>query len=113
MSRSLKLYLNDILTSIDKIQEYSEGLEKEAFLKHSLIFDAVTLNLQIIGEASKKIPEQIRNQYPHIPWRNIIGLRNIIAHTYFYLDEDILWHTIQHELEPLQKCIQELWDKEA
>jgi uncharacterized protein with HEPN domain len=109
MSRSLKLYLNDILTSIHKIKDYTAGLDKETFITTTLIFDAVTLNLQIIGEASKNIPENIREQYPKIPWRNIIGLRNIIAHTYFYLDEDILWDTVKNELNPLEICIQEIW----
>jgi uncharacterized protein with HEPN domain len=111
MSRSLKLYLKDILTSIDKIKNYTAGLDKELFIRTTIVFDAVTLNLQIIGEASKNIPQNIRNQYPDIPWRNIIGLRNIIAHTYFYLDEDILWDTVTNELDPLENCIQDIWNK--
>lgn len=106
MSRSLKLYLNDIETSIKKIQSYTKGLTKQDFIVNSLILDAVILNLQIIGEASKNIPQDIREKYTEIPWRNIINLRNIIAHTYFYLDEDILWDTVQNELTPLKTCIQ-------
>ena len=106
MSRNLKLYLNDIEISINKIQKYTQGMDKETLLKNDLTFDAVVHNLQIIGEATKNIPPDIKVKYPQVPWRNIVGLRNIIAHTYFSLDEDILWDIVQNELEDLKACIQ-------
>ncbi|MCM1982691.1 HepT-like ribonuclease domain-containing protein [Lyngbya confervoides] len=67
MSRSLKLYSNDIKTSIDKIQSYTQGLGKDDFLNNPLILDAVTLNLQIIGEARKNIPQNIPKKIPASP----------------------------------------------
>ena len=106
MSRNIKLYLNDILTSISKIKRFTVGLDQNQFFDNELVFDGVTLNLQIIGESAKNIPSTIRAKYSQIDWKSIIGLRNIIAHTYFSLDPEIIWDIIQTELEPLKIVIE-------
>ncbi|WP_017292377.1 HepT-like ribonuclease domain-containing protein [Geminocystis herdmanii] len=105
MSRTLKLYLEDIDNCIDKINKYIKNISQIEFLGNELIYDAVIRNLQIIGEATKNIPDTIRIKYPHIDWRSIIGLRNIIVHAYFSIDDDILWNTIKIDLFSLQECI--------
>ncbi|WP_373478372.1 DUF86 domain-containing protein [Geminocystis sp.] len=93
MSRTLKLYLEDINNSINKINKYIKNLNQIEFLENDLIYDAVIRNLQIIGEATKNIPDTIRIKYPHIDWRSIIELRNIIVHAYFSIDDDKLRRT--------------------
>jgi len=106
MSRTLKIYLEDINNSINKINKYIKDMNQREFLDNDLIYDAVIRNLQITGKATKNIPDTIRIKYSHIDWRSIIGLRNIIVHVYFSIDDDILWNTIKFDLIPLQKCIQ-------
>ncbi|MDJ1174031.1 HepT-like ribonuclease domain-containing protein [Roseofilum capinflatum] len=93
MSRSLRLYLDDILKSINKIQRYTTQMSQDQLVADERTFDAVVHNLQIIGEATKSIPEDIRNRYTSIDWQKIIGLRNIIVHTYFSVDDEIIWDT--------------------
>ena len=105
MSRSLRFYLTDIISSIDKIQQYTLDMTYDDLLKDDRTFDAVVFNLQIIGEATKQIPEPIRQKYPEIEWRKIAGLRDIIAHTYFSVNPEIVWNILTTKLKPLRDCV--------
>ena len=102
MSRNLELYLSDIIKSIHKIKRYTEGITYEELTTNDLIFDAVILNLQIIGEAAKNVPQDIRDLHSQIEWRKIAGLRDIIAHAYFTIDKQIVWDIIQNKLTDLE-----------
>ncbi|ANV84232.1 hypothetical protein AWQ21_07460 [Picosynechococcus sp. PCC 7003] len=106
MSRSLRLYLTDILKSITKIQNYAENLTYEELCEDSHTLDAIAHNLQIIGEATKQIPDSLREQYPQIEWRKVAGLRDIIAHTYFRVNTKIVWSIMTTKLNSLQTCVQ-------
>ena len=108
MSRNIKLYLSDILNSINKIKRYTKEMNYEQLIADELTFDAVVYNLQIIGEAVKKIPPEIRDRYPQIEWRKIAGLRDIIAHAYFTIDDRIVWDIIQNKLLDLHKRIEQI-----
>lgn len=92
--RSHNLYLNDILESIEKILEYTEGIDFDEFCENSMVFDAVIRNFEIIGEAARNIPDNLRSKYPHIPWADMVGMRNILIHGYFGVDYSIVWNTI-------------------
>jgi uncharacterized protein with HEPN domain len=105
MSRNLTLYFDDILSSIDKIQRYTAGMTRETFVSDERTFDAVARNLQIIGEAVKNIPTEMRDQYSQIEWRKIAGLRDILAHTYFAVEDEIIWDIVQTKLADLRECI--------
>ncbi|MGL4498474.1 MAG: HepT-like ribonuclease domain-containing protein [Planktothrix sp.] len=105
MSRELGLYLQDICIGIDKIKDYIEGMDYSDFVGDTKTLDAVVHNLLIIGEATKQIPDSLRQQYPEIPWRQVAGLRDVIAHTYFIVNPQIVWDIIQVELEPLYRAI--------
>ncbi len=105
MSRNLALYLDDILTSIDKIQRYTVSMTRETFVADERTFDAVAHNLQVIGEAVKNIPDERRDWYPQIEWRKIAGLRDILAHAYFAIDDAIIWDLVQTKLTALRDCI--------
>jgi uncharacterized protein with HEPN domain len=102
MSRDYLLYLEDILESCGKIVRYTEQLSFDQFLEDEQTYDAVVRNLEIIGEAAKNVPENVRLRYPDIEWRKIAGLRDIIAHEYFGVDDDILWDIIQNKIRSLQ-----------
>jgi uncharacterized protein with HEPN domain len=93
-----RVFVEDILESMNKIERYIKGLTYELFLKNEMVVDAVIRNLEIIGEASKNIPEDIREKYPNIPWRRMVGLRNIALHEYFGIDLGIIWEIITKNL---------------
>lgn len=105
MSRNIILYLDDILTSIGKIERYTANLTQASFAADERTFDAVAYNLQMIGEAVKNIPDDLRACYPQIEWRKIAGLRDILAHAYFSVDDEIIWDIVQTKLTGLRECI--------
>jgi uncharacterized protein with HEPN domain len=84
----------------------------EDFLADERTFDAVMRNLQIIGEAAKNVPLEIRNRYPEVEWRKIAGLRDVLAHAYFSLENEILWDIIQNKVPPLLKQVQHILEVE-
>jgi uncharacterized protein with HEPN domain len=105
MSRNLALYLDDILSSIEKIERYTAKMDRDSFIADERTIDAVSLNLQIIGEAVKKVPPELRDRYPHIEWRKIAGLRDAIAHAYFNIDDEIIWDVVETKLAELRDCV--------
>lgn len=112
MPRDYKVYLADILTAIDKIAIYTEGLAFEEFRNNSLKFDAVLYNLQIIGEAVKHLPEHIQAENAELDWRRIAGLRDIIAHQYFGISDEIIWDVVENHLPTLRVNIARILDKD-
>jgi uncharacterized protein with HEPN domain len=112
MSRSISLYLTDILTSIEKIQKYTASITYDELLQDELILDGVLHNLQIIGEATKQIPDGIRIKYPQIQWKQIAGLRDIITHAYFSINTKIVWNIIETKLEPLKAGVETILARE-
>ncbi|MDJ0598470.1 MAG: DUF86 domain-containing protein [Crocosphaera sp.] len=112
MSRSLRLYFDDILVGCDKILRYSQGLDYKSFMGDELRVDATLRNLQIIGEAVKQVPREIRTKYPTVEWRKIAGLRDILAHAYFSLEDETIWDIIQTKIIPLKSEVQTIINQE-
>lgn len=106
--RGSTLYLKDILDSISKIQEYTNGLIFDEFINNDEKIDAVVRNLEIIGEAANRLPKEIIEKHPEILWEKIISMRNKILHEYFGIDEDIIWKTINDDLPELRKQLEAL-----
>jgi uncharacterized protein with HEPN domain len=90
------------------IEQYIEGMTFDVFTKDRKTIDAVVRNFEIIGEASKFIPDQIKQKYPDIDWKGIVGLRNRIVHEYLELSLDIIWHITQKELPTLKNQIKQI-----
>ncbi|MBN2314520.1 MAG: DUF86 domain-containing protein [Sedimentisphaerales bacterium] len=105
MSRDEFMYLQDIAESCEKILRFTSGLSKPGLIGDERTFDAVVRNLEIIGEAAKHISEDIRKKLPGIEWRKVAGLRDILAHAYFGIDNDILWDVVQNKVPQLSKVI--------
>ena len=112
MSRDPTLYLEDIETSCAKIQRYTEGLERDSLCSDEVRFDGILFNLHVIGEAVKGLPDEIRQRYADVAWREIAGMRDIIAHAYFALDLDILWDAICHDVPSLLQRVREIMTAE-
>jgi uncharacterized protein with HEPN domain len=110
MPRDYKVYADDIIESIRRIREYTQGISLEALKTDTKTLDAVVRNLEIIGEAARSIPEQVRLAHPGIDWKNIIGLRNILVHEYFGIDAEIIWDIVQNKLESLRESTQRILD---
>jgi len=108
MPRDYKVYADDILEAIGKIKRFTNGLDREAFSQDEKTFDAVIRNLEVIGEAIKKIPDEVRTQHPSVEWKKIAGVRDILVHEYFGIDVDIVWDIIQHKLSPLESQIRQI-----
>ena len=101
MSRDSRLYLEDIQLSCRKILRYTENLDFDEFISDDRTYDAVFRNLEIIGEAARNVPEPIRVRQPEIDWRAIAALRNIVAHEYFGIKDEIIWDVIRNKVHPL------------
>ncbi len=108
MSRSYRLYLNDIRDYSREISEHIHGLSYEEFIADRRTLKAVAYSLQVIGEAAKHVPDAIRSPYPEIDWRRISGMRDVIAHGYFRLDLEIVWNVAQHEIPLLRAQIERI-----
>jgi len=105
MQRDYKTYLNDILKAISRVENYTENLVLDDFSESNLYQDAVIRNLEIIGEAVKHIPNNLRKKYPDIEWKKIAGLRDILAHAYFGIDIEIVWDVIQNKIPEFKEQI--------
>lgn len=91
----------DMVNAIYRIQEFTANLTYEAYLDSTLIQSAVERQLEILGEAARRLSDEFRQAYPEIDWRRIIGLRNILIHRYDEIRQQTIWTTIISELEPL------------
>ena len=98
IKREFILYLEDMLQSMERIEEYLGNLDFSKFKMNYLVVDAIIRNFEIIGEASQKIPKNIQEKYPEIPWRKMYGLRNLIAHKYFGIDYEMIWEIAKKNL---------------
>jgi uncharacterized protein with HEPN domain len=97
--------LLDILEAIERIEKYA-ARGCEAFERDELIQTWIVHHLQIIGEAARALPDSIREKYPEVPWSKIIGMRNILVHTYFGIDVDVVWAVVVNDLPDLKQKIE-------
>jgi uncharacterized protein with HEPN domain len=94
-------FLRDTLENVEKALRFVEGMDGDDFLRDEKTIFAVIRALEIVGEAAKKIPDEIRGKYPDIPWREMAGMRDKLIHDYFGVNLRLIWKTIQEDLPPL------------
>lgn len=109
--RDHRLYLDDILEAANRIEKYTKGVVFDGLDKNTLIIDGIVRNLEIIGEAAKNIPAQVKEQYAEIEWKKIAGLRDILAHEYFGIDLEVVWDIVKNKLPTLKTQVNRILKK--
>jgi uncharacterized protein with HEPN domain len=110
MNRDYTVYLLHILDAITIIESYVAGLTEESFRQNRLIQDGVIRNLEIIGEAAKKLPKRLINRYPDIEWKKMAGMRDVLIHDYFGVDLERVWGVVKNRLPDLKEKIIKIID---
>ena len=101
-------YLKDIEEAIRLAIEFTQGMDFDLFCQDTKTIFAVTRAIQIVGEAVKKIPDNIRQQYPQIPWKDVAKMRDKVTHQYFAVKLDVVWDTVQQDFPLLQTLIADI-----
>lgn len=108
MKKDARVYLEDILESIEKIESYTRGLSFEQFERNTEHQDAVIRRLEILGEAVKRLSADVRKQAPDIPWKEIAGMRDVLIHDYANVSLPRVWNTATTKLVPLKSAVQKM-----
>jgi uncharacterized protein with HEPN domain len=103
MKKDDSVYLRHIIDAFLKIERYTDGVTHEEFLSNSLLQDGVIRQLEVMGEAARNLSEDLRNEYPTIPWRQMMSLRNRMIHAYFNVNLQIIWEIIQGDIPNLKQ----------
>lgn len=109
--REYRLLLSDILQAAQDIQNFTQGKSREDFIADEKTKSAVLYKFAVMGEATKLLPDQVREQYPDIPWRSIAGLRDKVIHGYIGVDYDLLWETIDKKIPLVITGLRKILDK--
>ncbi len=105
MKRSAGLYIKDILEYMERAEQYLESLSYDEFMDDVKTRDAVIRCVEVIGEATKNVPEELRKAYPDIPWRDMSGMRDKTIHGYFQVDLENVWLVVKEEIPKLKPLI--------
>lgn len=112
LPRNWKMRITDILECISRIQRYTQGMGFDEFETDDKTIDSVLRNLEIIGEASRHVPQEIKSQYTDLPWAEMNTMRNIVIHEYHGVNLNIIWQTITNDLPPLVPRLKEILEAE-
>ena len=106
--REWRFYPDDMISFAQKVLLYTDGLEKDGFISRGLAYDATLRNLELIGEAATRVPNEIRVDNPDVPWRLIIATRNRLIHAYLGIDDDTIWSIVQDDVPVLLSALEKI-----
>ena len=109
--RDFAQFLQDILDAVDDIEGFIRGMEFNEFSGDKKTIYAVTKALEIIGEATQKLPDTLKNEYPDIPWKSMARIRDKVVHGYFVVDLPIIWNTAKKDVPSLKSLIEEVLEE--
>jgi uncharacterized protein with HEPN domain len=112
MKKNPVIYIEHIRICISRIQEYTQEIDENTFLKNNLVQDAVIRNFEIIGEATKKLDEDFRIKYSDIEWKKIAGMRDKLIHDYIGVDLWAVWGVVENIIPTLDTQIKQILEKE-
>ena len=112
MSRKFLLFLADMQEASANVVEFADGLTYEAFVSHGMAYHAIVRLMEIIGEAAKNIPDEVRERHLEVEWRRIGRARDIMAHHYFGLEDETLWEMVQQHVPELLAQLSSVIEKE-
>lgn len=108
VTREWRFYVDDMIAFAEKALAYTAGLDQQAFIANALVYDATLRNLELIGEAATRVPDDVRTAHPEVPWRVIIATRNRLIHAYLGIDNDTLWSIVVTDLPALLPALRAL-----
>lgn len=106
--RDYRDFLNDILDAITEIESFIDDLSYDEFVKDRKTFNAVIRSIEVIGEATKNIPDEIKAEYKDLPWKRMAGMRDKLIHGYFGIDSKTLYRAAEDDIPPLKALIQKM-----
>jgi uncharacterized protein with HEPN domain len=106
--REYRDYLHDILDAVNDVASFVEGMSFEQFEKDRKTLNAVVRSIEIIGEAAKNIPVDMREKHGKLPWKKMTGMRDKVIHAYFGVNTKMLWNTVKNDLPPLRQLVQKM-----
>lgn len=111
--RDSTLYLKDILDAMEAIESFVEGMDLDEFQRDDKTSSAVIRKFEIIGEATKNLPDGVKNKNPDLPWREMAGMRDKLIHFYFGVKYDLVWHTIKDVIPQIRPVLIEIFQEES
>ncbi|WXG44624.1 MAG: DUF86 domain-containing protein [Promethearchaeati archaeon SRVP18_Atabeyarchaeia-1] len=108
MKKDDSVYLHHIMDAISRIEEYTRAVKRQDFIGGHMVQDAVMRQIEIIGEATKRLSKELRDKRPEIPWKDMAGLRDKLIHGYFGVDLDAVWDTVERDIPQLKRKLKGL-----
>jgi uncharacterized protein with HEPN domain len=112
MKRDYSDYINDVLTEVSNIEVFTEGMSYPDFVRDKKTTYAVIRGIEVIGEAVKKLPKDLKDIHPDVPWKRIAGMRDKLIHEYFGVDTEIVWKTVKEDIPYLKSLFQKIKEGE-